>query len=85
MDQDERRVELIRMLLDEDPDYACIGIPQDVRGAERDANPDGAHPQMPLLRSPCRDDRFVEDDGWHRASDGYRDFLRHADRRILFL
>jgi len=32
------------------------------------------------------DDSFVEDEGWHRASAAYADFLRrHENRRVLFL
>ena len=32
------------------------------------------------------DDKFVEDEGWHRAAERYQDFLRrHRHMRILFL
>lgn len=32
------------------------------------------------------DDSFVEDEGWHRASEAYSDFLnRHADLHVLYL
>ena len=32
------------------------------------------------------DDSFVEDDGWHRASAAYSDFLRrHQNLRVLYL
>ena len=32
------------------------------------------------------DDKFVEDEGWHRAAERYSDFLRrHEEQRILFL
>lgn len=32
------------------------------------------------------DDRFVEDEGWHRAAERYRDFLsRHANDKVLYL
>lgn len=32
------------------------------------------------------DDSFVEDEGWHRASAAYADFLsRHENRRVLYL
>ncbi len=43
---------------------------------------DGSNMTM-NLRS---DDSFVEDEGWHRASAAYADFLhRHENRHILFL
>lgn len=57
--------------------------------------PDGRKPMMGIptdliptgmamnLRS---DDSFVEDDGWHRASAAYSDFLRrHQNLRVLYL
>ena len=44
--------------------------------------PDGSPVNM-NLRS---DDSFVEDDGWHRASAAYADFLRrHENLHVLFL
>lgn len=46
-------------------------------------NPDDGSPVMPNLRV---DDTFVEDEGWHRASEAYGAFLRRAEgRRVLLL
>ena len=48
-------------------------------------------PKCPLCGSPLRtnlrgDDKFVEDDGWHQASDNYRNFLKmHLSGPVLFL
>ena len=45
--------------------------------------PDDGSDMTMNLRS---DDSFVEDDGWHRASAAYADFLRrHEDLRVLYL
>ena len=45
--------------------------------------PDDGSDMTLNLRS---DDSFVEDEGWHRASAAYSDFLRrHEDLRILYL
>ena len=45
--------------------------------------PHGGKPLTMNLRS---DDKFVEDEGWHRAAERYSDFLRrHEGQRILFL
>ena len=48
-------------------------------------------PRCPVCGKPMRmnlrsDDRFVEDEGWHRAAARYTDFLRrHEGSRLLFL
>ncbi len=48
-------------------------------------------PRCPDDRSAVKmnlrgDDSFVEDEGWHRASAAYADYLRdHADRSVLYL
>lgn len=40
----------------------------------------------PMSMNLRADDTFVEDEGWHLASERYADFLRrHQDRKILFL
>ena len=45
--------------------------------------PDDGSDMTMNLRS---DDSFVEDEGWHRASAAYSDFLRrHRDHHVLFL
>lgn len=45
--------------------------------------PDDGMPMTTNLRS---DDTFVEDAGWHRASERYSEFLRrHANMKILYL
>ena len=44
------------------------------------------HCGKPLTMNLRSDDKFVEDEGWHRAAERYSDFLRrHAGQRILFL
>ena len=53
--------------------------------------PSALVPRCPVCGGPMEmnlraDDTFVEDEGWHRAADRYRDFLeRHRGSRILFL
>ena len=48
-------------------------------------------PHCPVCGKPMRmnlrsDDRFVEDEGWHRAAELYSDFLRrHQHMKVLFL
>lgn len=45
--------------------------------------PEGGGPVVMNLRA---DDSFVEDEGWHRASAAYADFLnRHRTGRVLYL
>ncbi len=45
--------------------------------------PDDGEPMTTNLRS---DDRFVEDEGWHRAAERYSEFLRrHENLKVLFL
>lgn len=40
----------------------------------------------PMSMNLRADDTFVEDEGWHRASERYEDFLRrHKDMKVLFL
>ena len=40
----------------------------------------------PMTMNLRSDDRFVEDEGWHRAAERYAAFLRdHADARVLYL
>ena len=44
------------------------------------------HCGKPLTMNLRSDDKFVEDEGWHRAAERYENFLRtRADRKILFL
>ena len=46
-------------------------------------SPEDERKVMPNLRS---DDSFVEDEGWHRASAAYADYLRqHQGQHVLFL
>ena len=39
----------------------------------------------PLTMNLRSDDRFVEDEGWHRAAGRYHQFLRSHDGKVLFL
>ncbi|MBR3403280.1 MAG: Sir2 silent information regulator family NAD-dependent deacetylase [Parasporobacterium sp.] len=39
----------------------------------------------PLTMNLRSDDRFVEDEGWHRAAERYEQFLRTREGKILFL
>lgn len=40
----------------------------------------------PMSMNLCADDTFVEDEGWHQASERYADFLRrHQNTKVLFL
>lgn len=44
------------------------------------------HCGNPLTMNLRSDDKFVEDEGWHRAAERYENFLRtRADGKILFL
>ena len=44
------------------------------------------HCGKPLTMNLRSDDKFVEDEGWHRAAERYENFLRtHANEKILFL
>ena len=44
------------------------------------------HCGKPLTMNLRSDDKFVEDEGWHRAAERYEDFLRtRAGQKILFL
>ncbi len=44
------------------------------------------HCGRPLTMNLRADDRFVEDEGWHRAAERYSAFLRrHAGQKLLFL
>ena len=44
------------------------------------------HCGRPLTMNLRCDDRFAEDEGWHRASERYENFLRtRADQKMLFL
>ena len=44
------------------------------------------HCGKPLTMNLRSDDKFVEDEGWHRAAERYEDFLRTcAGQKILFL
>ena len=44
------------------------------------------HCGKPLTMNLRSDDKFVEDEGWHRAAEQYQNFLRtHANEKILFL
>ena len=45
-----------------------------------------SHCGKPLTMNLRSDDKFVEDEGWHRAAERYEDFLRtRAGQKILFL
>ena len=39
----------------------------------------------PMTMNLRSDDRFVEDDGWHRAAERYESFIRTRRGRVLFL
>ena len=44
------------------------------------------HCGKPMTQNLRSDDKFVEDEGWHRAAERYENFLRtHAGQKILFL
>ena len=44
------------------------------------------HCGQPMTMNLCSDDKFVEDEGWHRAAERYENFLRtRRNGRILFL
>ena len=44
------------------------------------------HCGKPMTMNLRSDDKFVEDEGWHRAAEQYENFLRtHAGQKILFL
>ena len=44
------------------------------------------HCGKPLTMNLRSDDKFVEDEGWHRAAERYENFLRtHEGQKILFL
>ena len=44
------------------------------------------HCGRPMTTNLRVDDKFVEDDGWHKAAERYRTYLKtHAGQRILFL
>ena len=44
------------------------------------------HCGKPLTMNLRSDNKFVEDEGWHRAAERYENFLRtRADEKILFL
>ena len=44
------------------------------------------HCGRPMTMNLRSDDKFVEDEGWHRAAERYEDFLRtRGQQRILFL
>lgn len=44
------------------------------------------HCGKPMTVNLRSDDRFVEDEGWHKAKDRYVDFLhKHIGQNILFL
>ncbi len=44
------------------------------------------HCGKPMTMNLRSDDKFVEDEGWHRAAERYEDFLRtRAGQKILFL
>lgn len=48
--------------------------------------PSCPHCGKPLTMNLRSDDKFVEDEGWHRAAERYGNFLRtRADGKILFL
>ena len=64
-------------------------LPQDGKISMR--IPSGLIPKCPddgsdVAMNLRADDSFVEDEGWHRASAAYSDFLRrHEDLRVLYL
>ena len=67
----------------------AFALPEDGRIAMRipseliPVSPEDGGPVVPNLRV---DDSFVEDEGWHRASAAYADFLRrHEGKHVLFL
>lgn len=39
----------------------------------------------PLTMNLRSDDKFVEDEGWHQASERYEEFLRTRQGKILYL
>ena len=47
--------------------------------------PECPHCGKPLTMNLRSDDKFVEDEGWHRAAERYENFLRTRKGKILFL
>ena len=77
MNQTERRQYLIRALLAERPDCR-VTVPAELL------------PKCPVCGKPLTmnlrsDDKFVEDDGWHRAAERYESFLGTRRGNMLFL
>ena len=68
--------EMVRRMVEEQKD---MRIPSELL-------PTCPHCGKPLTMNLRSDDRFVEDEGWHRAAERYENFLRTRDsQRILFL
>ena len=68
--------EMVRRMVEEQKD---MRIPSELL-------PTCPHCGKPLMMNLRSDDRFVEDEGWHRAAERYENFLRTRDsQRILFL
>jgi len=66
-----------------------LTVPEDI--TLKMAVPTEMVPHCPVCGKPMSmnlrsDDRFVEDEGWHRAEERYSDFLRrHQNMKVLFL
>ncbi len=77
MTQEEKRLYLIKELLNEQPQYREMEIPQDERE------------QKILLRSLFNlriDDTFVQDSGWYAAAGRYTDFAeKYKGKKLLLL
>ncbi|MBQ8921606.1 MAG: Sir2 silent information regulator family NAD-dependent deacetylase [Oscillospiraceae bacterium] len=75
-----------------DQTYDNEAIVKDMIELQKDMKiPAGLIPKCPKCGKPMTmnlrsDDKFVEDEGWHRASERYDDFLQtHRGQHILFL
>ena len=79
MNQTERRQFLIRSLLKERPEYQEIDIPTVLV-------PRCPHCGRPMTINLRADQKFVEDESWHKAAERYENFLRtRSGQKILFL
>ena len=91
MTQSERRLYLIRELKKENPQYAELPVPSDTAEPKNIRIPSVLIPHCPHCGAPLTvnlrcDDKFVEDEGWHKAAERYENFLRtRSGLKILFL
>ena len=69
-----------------DPDGTLVPPEMPKMTVPTELVPHCPHCGKPLTMNLRSDDKFVEDEGWHRAAERYENFLRtRAGRKILFL